>query len=120
MGLRYGFEDTCVCLCFISLSLSLSLSISLQVIKLYAWEIPFKNIINTIRNKELTILRKAAYLMSFMMFSWSCSPFLVSSKRLKNFLAIECAVLSDPTGCFGDLCYLRLGQRRQYRSAADC
>ena len=50
----------------------------LQVIKLYAWEFPFKKLIKGIRHSELNIVKKAAYLMSFMMFSWTCAPFIVS------------------------------------------
>ena len=49
-----------------------------QVIKLYAWELPFKKLISLIRNKELVVLRKIAYYSAFMIFSWTCAPFLVS------------------------------------------
>jgi len=50
---------------------------SVQVLKLYAWEPSFQEKILDIRNKELKVLRKAAYLNAAASFSWTCAPFLV-------------------------------------------
>ncbi len=36
-----------------------------KVIKLYAWEIPFLNKINSVRETELSLLKKLAYLTTF-------------------------------------------------------
>jgi len=49
-----------------------------QVLKLYAWELSFQEKILEIRNKELKMLRKAAYLNSAAYVAWLCAPFLVS------------------------------------------
>ena len=49
-----------------------------QVIKLYAWEIPFKQQIMGIRQEELNVLRSTAFLNAGSSFTWTCAPFLVS------------------------------------------
>ena len=49
-----------------------------QVIKLYAWEIPFKQQIMGIRQGELNVLRSTAFLNAGSSFTWTCAPFLVS------------------------------------------
>jgi len=56
---------------------SVDLFCLLQVLKLYAWELSFQEKILDIRNKELKVLRKAAYLNAAAAFSWTCAPFLV-------------------------------------------
>ena len=49
------------------------------MLKLYAWELAFLDKVLGIRNKELKVLRKAAYLNAASSFTWSCAPVLVSS-----------------------------------------
>ncbi len=49
----------------------------MKVIKLYAWEIPFGKLIMDIRNAELNILRKYAFLGASFSFTWTCAPFVV-------------------------------------------
>lgn len=51
----------------------------MKVLKLYAWEESFSNIINKIRQKELDLLKKAAYITSVSSFVWQCAPFFVSN-----------------------------------------
>ena len=46
-----------------------------QVLKLYAWELSFQNKILAIRNKELRVLKQAAYLNAGSSFIWTCAPF---------------------------------------------
>lgn len=53
----------------------------MKVLKLYAWELSFKDKISAIRNVELETLRKYAYLSAFGTFTWTCAPFLVSLPR---------------------------------------
>ena len=48
-----------------------------QVLKLYAWELSFQEKILEIRNKELSVLKKAAYLSALSSFFWTCAPFMV-------------------------------------------
>lgn len=50
----------------------------MKVIKLYAWEQPMLDKINTIRDAELDMLKKIAYLTSLQTFTWACTPFLVT------------------------------------------
>jgi len=66
-------------LCFPHVSVMLFCCV--QVLKLYAWELSFQEKILDIRNKELRILRKAAYLNAAASFSWTCAPFLVCLHR---------------------------------------
>jgi len=49
-----------------------------KVIKLYAWEDHFQEDVQSIRNAELSVLRKIIYLNASLSFSWSCAPFLVN------------------------------------------
>ncbi|XP_076439591.1 multidrug resistance-associated protein 1-like [Babylonia areolata] len=50
----------------------------IKVLKLYAWEKSFQQQILGIRNQELEVLKKAAYLNACSSFTWSCAPFMVS------------------------------------------
>ncbi len=50
----------------------------IKVLKLYAWELSFQDKILAIRNMELSVLKKAAYLNAVSSFTWACAPFLVS------------------------------------------
>ena len=50
----------------------------MKILKLYAWEKSFVNEVDIIRNKELSIMLKMAYLNSGTSFIWSCAPFVVS------------------------------------------
>jgi len=50
----------------------------IKVLKLYAWEIPFINVIYKIRELEIEALKHQAIYMSFMSMTFSCAPFLVS------------------------------------------
>ena len=57
----------------------------LQVLKLYAWEPSFEKKVADIRNKELDVLKKAAYLNAISTFFWTSAPFLVSIRGLDSF-----------------------------------
>ncbi|KAL5018705.1 hypothetical protein ScPMuIL_004427, partial [Solemya velum] len=50
----------------------------IKVLKLYAWEPSFEKKILGIRNEELLVLKRAAYLNACNSFTWSCAPVLVS------------------------------------------
>ena len=67
----------CVCVCTHLPSPPIAHT-HVQVIKLYAWEIPFQRLIMGIRNKELDVLKASAYLNAGSAFTWTCAPFLVS------------------------------------------
>lgn len=50
----------------------------MKVIKLYAWENPFKLLIMAIRKAELIVLRKYSLLNASFSFIWTCAPFMAS------------------------------------------
>lgn len=58
----------------------------MKVLKLYAWEPSFEEKIVKIRNKEIRVLKSAAYLNAGTAFIWACAPFLVSSLCASCFL----------------------------------
>lgn len=77
----------------------------IKVLKLYAWEPSFEQQVLKIRNKEIKVLKEAAYLNAGTSFIWSCAPFLVSLfKFLRNF-AFNFIIFFP--GCIGDICYVR-------------
>lgn len=49
----------------------------IKVLKLYAWEPSFEDQVLQIREKELKVLKQAAYLNAGTSFIWSCAPFMV-------------------------------------------
>lgn len=49
----------------------------IKVLKLYAWEPSFQEQVQKIREKEIKVLRHAAYLNAGTTFIWNCAPFLV-------------------------------------------
>lgn len=49
----------------------------MKVLKLYAWELSFKEKILQIRQKELSVLRKSGYLSALSVMAWTSAPFLV-------------------------------------------
>lgn len=56
----------------------------IKVLKLYAWEPSFENQVQVIRNREINVLKRQAYLNAAITLVWSCAPFLVCVS-LKNF-----------------------------------
>ena len=67
-----------------------------QVLKLYAWELSFQDKILAIRNEELKVLKKAAYLNAASSFTWTCAPFLVSAawSRVRPSWSVLCGHVS--------------------------
>lgn len=53
----------------------------IKVLKLYAWEPSFEDQVLKIREKEIKVLRQAAYLNAGTSFIWSCAPFLVRGEE---------------------------------------
>ncbi|CAD7079877.1 unnamed protein product [Hermetia illucens] len=50
----------------------------MKVLKLYAWEPSFEKQVLNIRDKEIDVLKRTAYLNAGTSFLWSCAPFLVT------------------------------------------
>lgn len=56
----------------------------IKVLKLYAWENSFKEKVLAIRQKELNVLRKTAYLGALSTMAWTSAPFLVRSVQMSG------------------------------------
>uniref|UniRef100_A0A7N8WWT3 Multidrug resistance-associated protein 1 n=1 Tax=Mastacembelus armatus TaxID=205130 RepID=A0A7N8WWT3_9TELE len=61
----------------------------IKVLKLYAWELAFKDKISEIRESELQVLKKAAYLGAGSTFTWVCAPFLVALSTFGVYVLID-------------------------------
>ncbi|XP_076608098.1 multidrug resistance-associated protein 1 [Chaetodon auriga] len=61
----------------------------IKVLKLYAWELAFKDKVSEIRESELQVLKKAAYLASVSTFTWVCAPFLVALSTFTVYVLID-------------------------------
>lgn len=58
----------------------------MKVLKLYAWEPSFENLIHDIRERELVFLRKAALYNAATEFIWSLAPFMVALFSFMTFV----------------------------------
>ncbi|KAE8283707.1 Multidrug resistance-associated protein 1 [Larimichthys crocea] len=61
----------------------------IKVLKLYAWELAFKDKVSEIRESELKVLKKAAYLGAVSTFTWVCAPFLVALSTFTVYVLID-------------------------------
>ncbi|KAG7222014.1 hypothetical protein INR49_028178 [Caranx melampygus] len=61
----------------------------IKVLKLYAWELAFKDKVSEIRESELRVLKKAAYLGAMSTFTWVCAPFLVALSTFSVYILID-------------------------------
>uniref|UniRef100_A0A8B9RNF7 Multidrug resistance-associated protein 1 n=1 Tax=Astyanax mexicanus TaxID=7994 RepID=A0A8B9RNF7_ASTMX len=61
----------------------------IKVLKLYAWELAFKDKVSTIRESELRVLKKAAYLGAISTFTWVCAPFLVALSTFAVYVLVD-------------------------------
>ncbi|KAM4531012.1 multidrug resistance-associated protein 1 isoform 2-T2 [Odontesthes bonariensis] len=61
----------------------------IKVLKLYAWELAFQGKVSEIRESELRVLKKAAYLGAMSTFTWVCAPFLVALSTFSVYVLID-------------------------------
>ncbi len=61
----------------------------IKVIKLYAWEVPMERIITGLRDKELSLIRKAAFLKTFSDILNSTAPFLVGNIQTRGVCSVS-------------------------------
>ncbi|XP_017294825.1 multidrug resistance-associated protein 1 isoform X1 [Kryptolebias marmoratus] len=61
----------------------------IKVLKLYAWELAFQGKVSEIREGELQVLKKAAYLGAMSTFTWVCAPFLVALSTFSVYVLID-------------------------------
>jgi ATP-binding cassette subfamily C (CFTR/MRP) protein 1 len=72
----------------------------IKVLKLYAWEKSFQNQIMKIRQEEIVILKKAAYLSATSSFLMTCAPFMVSLVRNRAIFLVTFYVCWKCNYCF--------------------
>nr|CAD7444835.1 unnamed protein product [Timema bartmani] len=75
----------------------------MKVLKLYAWEPSFEQQVIKIRNKEVKVLKQAAYLNAGTSFIWSCAPFLVSLVTFATYVLVDENNVLDPKTAFVSL-----------------
>uniref|UniRef100_A0AAQ5XS94 ATP-binding cassette, sub-family C (CFTR/MRP), member 3 n=1 Tax=Amphiprion ocellaris TaxID=80972 RepID=A0AAQ5XS94_AMPOC len=61
----------------------------IKVLKLYAWENSFKEKVLAIRQKELSVLRKTAYLGALSTMAWTSAPFLVALTTFAVYVTVD-------------------------------
>uniref|UniRef100_A0A5F8H1J1 Multidrug resistance-associated protein 1 n=1 Tax=Monodelphis domestica TaxID=13616 RepID=A0A5F8H1J1_MONDO len=61
----------------------------IKVLKLYAWELAFKEKVLEIRQEELKVLKKSAYLAAVGTFTWVCTPFLVALSTFAVYVTVD-------------------------------
>ncbi|KAG7325289.1 hypothetical protein KOW79_011605 [Hemibagrus wyckioides] len=61
----------------------------MKVLKLYAWELSFKEKILQIRQKELSVLRKSGYLSALSVMAWTSAPFLVALTTFAVYVNVD-------------------------------
>ncbi|XP_041086711.1 multidrug resistance-associated protein 1-like [Polyodon spathula] len=61
----------------------------MKVLKLYAWELAFKDKVLEIRQRELKVLKKIAYLAAISTFTWVCAPFLVALSTFAVYVLVD-------------------------------
>ncbi|XP_060795614.1 ATP-binding cassette sub-family C member 3 isoform X2 [Neoarius graeffei] len=61
----------------------------IKVLKLYAWELSFKEKILQIRQKELSLLRKSGYLGALSVMAWTSAPFLVALTTFAVYVSVD-------------------------------
>ncbi|KAL3972079.1 growth differentiation factor 15 [Sarotherodon galilaeus] len=61
----------------------------IKILKLYAWEPSFQKQVEDIRGEELKVLKKFAYLHSFSLLIFRCSPALVSLATFAVFVSVS-------------------------------
>nr|XP_046232339.1 ATP-binding cassette sub-family C member 3 isoform X3 [Scatophagus argus] len=61
----------------------------IKVLKLYAWENSFREKVLAIRQKELNVLRKTAYLGALSTMAWTSAPFLVALTTFAVYVTVD-------------------------------
>ncbi|XP_052050274.1 multidrug resistance-associated protein 1 isoform X2 [Apodemus sylvaticus] len=75
----------------------------IKVLKLYAWELAFQDKVMNIRQEELKVLKKSAYLAAVGTFTWVCTPFLVALSTFAVFVTVDERNILDAKKAFVSL-----------------
>ncbi|XP_064172603.1 multidrug resistance-associated protein 1 [Anguilla rostrata] len=80
----------------------------IKVLKLYAWELAFKDKVSEIRESELRVLKKSAFLAAMATFTWVCAPFLVALSTFGVYVLIDEQNVLDAQKAFVSLALFNL------------
>ncbi|XP_014250122.1 multidrug resistance-associated protein 1 isoform X2 [Cimex lectularius] len=72
----------------------------IKVLKLYAWEPSFEKQVLRIREKEVKVLKQAAYFNATTSFIWACAPFLVSAMTFTVYIISDDNNILDASKAF--------------------
>ncbi|XP_055866421.1 multidrug resistance-associated protein 1-like isoform X2 [Biomphalaria glabrata] len=72
----------------------------IKVLKLYAWETSFQKKVEEIRDKELELLKKTAYLNAFSTFCWTTAPYMVTLATFATYVQVSDTHQLDATKAF--------------------
>ncbi|GAB6030102.1 Multidrug resistance-associated protein 1 [Chamberlinius hualienensis] len=72
----------------------------IKVLKLYAWEKCFMDLVKNIRSQEVVVLRKAAYFGISMTFTWMSSGILVCVSSFATYVLMDSRNGLDPNKAF--------------------
>ncbi|KIH68441.1 hypothetical protein ANCDUO_01226 [Ancylostoma duodenale] len=61
----------------------------IKVLKLYAWEKSMQSTVLNIREREIDVLKRLAFLNAATTLSWACAPFLVAVLSFAVFVTID-------------------------------
>lgn len=75
----------------------------IKVLKLYAWENSFKEKILEIRQKELNVLKKTAYLSALSTMAWTSAPFMVALTSFAVYVTVNKENILDAERAFVSL-----------------
>uniref|UniRef100_A0A673CL51 ATP-binding cassette, sub-family C (CFTR/MRP), member 3 n=1 Tax=Sphaeramia orbicularis TaxID=375764 RepID=A0A673CL51_9TELE len=75
----------------------------IKVLKLYAWENSFKEKVLAIRQQELNVLRKTAYLGALSTMAWTSAPFLVALTTFAVYVTVDKNNILDAEKAFVSL-----------------
>ncbi|XP_051024187.1 LOW QUALITY PROTEIN: multidrug resistance-associated protein 1 [Acomys russatus] len=75
----------------------------IKVLKLYAWELAFRDKVLSIRQEELKVLKKSAYLAAMGTFTWVCTPFLVALSTFAVYVTVDEKNILDAEKAFVSL-----------------
>ncbi|NXN93457.1 MRP1 protein, partial [Rhinopomastus cyanomelas] len=75
----------------------------IKVLKLYAWELAFREKVLKIRQEELKVLKKSTYLSAMGTFTWVCAPFLVAVSTFAVYVTTDKKNVLDAQKAFVSL-----------------
>ncbi|KAM8876676.1 ATP-binding cassette sub-family C member 3 isoform 1-T1 [Synchiropus picturatus] len=75
----------------------------IKVLKLYAWENSFRDKVLEIRQKELNVLKKTAYLGALSTMAWTSAPFLVALTTFAVYVTVDEKNILDAEKAFVSL-----------------